>query len=66
MKFIERTKIFLSEVKAEMKKVSWSTRKELLTSTWIVVVSVGIFAIILGTFDFAFSKFISLILRQGS
>ncbi len=65
MKFIEKIKIFLGEITTEMKKVSWSTRKELLASTWIVVISVAIFAIVLGAFDFLFSEFISRILRQG-
>lgn len=64
MKFINKTKIFLKEVIAELKKVSWSTRKELLASTWIVIVSVIIFTIILGIFDFSFSKLISQILKQ--
>lgn len=65
MKFIKNTKIFLNEVNAEMKKVSWSTRKELLASTWIVIVSVAIFTIVLGIFDLFFSKSVSLFLKQG-
>jgi len=66
MKLIEKTKIFLSEVKAEMKKVSWSSRQELVGSAWIVIVSVFIFTVILGIFDFSFSKIIHFILKQGS
>lgn len=65
MKLIESTKTFVSEVATEMKKVTWSSRKELINSAWVVIVSVLIFTVILGFFDFIFSRFISLILRQG-
>ncbi|MFH1779414.1 MAG: preprotein translocase subunit SecE [Candidatus Omnitrophota bacterium] len=64
MKFVEKTKIFFNEVTVEMKKVSWSSRNELLVSAWIVVVSVIIFTIVLGFFDFSFSELISWILKQ--
>lgn len=64
MKFVEKTKIFFNEVTVEMKKVSWSTRNELLLSAWIVVVSVIIFTIVLGIFDLSFSELISWILKQ--
>jgi len=66
MKAIGNVKTFLNEVKAEMKKVSWSSRQELIGSAWIVIVSVLIFTVILGVFDFSCSKIIHLILRRGS
>ena len=66
MKAIETVKTFLNEVKSEMKKVSWSSRQELVSSAWIVIVSVLVFTVILGFFDFSFSKIIHVILRQGS
>ncbi len=66
MKAIENVKTFLNEVKAEMKKVSWSSRQELVGSAWIVIVSVLVFTVILGFFDFSFSKIIHIVLRQGS
>lgn|GEM_PF-816528 len=65
MKFVEKTKIFLNEVTTEMKKVSWSTRRELLASTWIVIISVFIFAVVLGAFDFMFSRIVTYILSKG-
>ena len=66
MKAIENVKTFLNEVKSEMKKVSWSSRSELVSSAWIVIVSVVIFTFILGFFDFSFSKIIHMLMRQGS
>lgn len=65
MKIAEKTKTFTNEVVSEMKKVSWSTRAELLNSAWIVLVSVAIFTVILWVFDMLFSKAVSLILKQG-
>ncbi|OGX29876.1 MAG: preprotein translocase subunit SecE [Omnitrophica WOR_2 bacterium RIFCSPLOWO2_12_FULL_51_24] len=65
MKAIENIKTFLNEVRSEMKKVSWSSRAELVNSAWIVIISVFVFTVILGVFDFSFSKIIHLVLRQG-
>lgn len=65
MKITENIRIFINEVVIEMKKVSWSNRKELVSSAWIVVGSVLVFTVVLGIFDFLFSKVISLILKQG-
>jgi preprotein translocase subunit SecE len=66
MKTVENVKTFLGEVKTEMKKVSWSSRQELINSAWLVIVSTLIFTLVLGFFDFSFSKLIHFILKQGS
>ena len=60
---IEKIKKFISEVFAEMKKVSWTTRKELLDSTLIVIFSSFILGIFVGIIDFAFSKGVAVIIR---
>lgn len=44
---------YFRDVKAEMKKVTWPSRKEVMSSTLIVVVSVIIFAVVIGLFDAA-------------
>jgi preprotein translocase subunit SecE len=54
---------FFGEVKTEMKKVSWSTRKELLSSTWIVIVSVFLLTLFIGIADFAISRIVNLVIR---
>ncbi len=46
-----KIKSFLHAVKAEMKKVSWPTRKEIVHSTIIVFVTIIIFAVIIGVMD---------------
>ena len=54
---------FLGEVKTEMKKVSWSSRKELISSTWVVIVSVFLLTIFIGIVDFIISQAVKLVIR---
>ncbi len=49
---------FLNEVKAELKKVTWPTKDELVGSTIIVCILVVVFAVILGGMDAIFTAFI--------
>ncbi|MCX7787105.1 MAG: preprotein translocase subunit SecE [Spirochaetes bacterium] len=45
---------FIEDSVAEMKKVVWPTKDEVIASTKVVLVSTLIFAIILGLVDFLF------------
>ncbi|MCQ9206315.1 MAG: preprotein translocase subunit SecE [Omnitrophica bacterium] len=54
---------FVNEVKLELKKVSWSTRQELINSTIVVIVSVIILAIFIAFCDFIWSNVINFVLR---
>lgn len=47
---------FVREVVAELRKVIWPTRKELLTYTTVVVVFVTIMLTVVGLLDVAFAK----------
>ncbi|MBW1823954.1 MAG: preprotein translocase subunit SecE [Deltaproteobacteria bacterium] len=58
----EKFKLFLKEVKAELKKVVWPTRKDTIASTSVVVILVLIIAASLGLVDFGLSRVIRLIL----
>ena len=60
---ISKVKKFISEVIAEMKKVSWTTRGELVDSTLIVIFSSFLLGIFVGVIDFAFSKGVAVIIR---
>lgn len=64
--FINRKKIqsFLTEVLVELKKVSWSTRKELFDSTWIVLISSIGLTVFIAITDFALSELLSLIINR--
>jgi preprotein translocase subunit SecE len=59
----KRTKNFLADVWAEMRKVSWVRRKELLTTTLVVIVFSTIMAIFIGVVDFIFSQLLNLVLK---
>jgi len=54
---------FITEVKVEMQKVSWSTKDELVGSTTVVIVSTLLLAMFIGIIDIVLSRFIGLILR---
>ena len=58
----EKVKQFLKEVKIELKKVVWPTRKDTIASTTVVIILVFIIAIFLGLVDFGLSKIIRVIL----
>lgn len=60
---IGKIKKFITEVVVELKKVSWSTKRELLDSTWIVIVSSAFLGVFIGLTDFVLSKIIGLIIR---
>jgi preprotein translocase subunit SecE len=60
---IGKTKKFISEVKVEMSKVTWSTRQELIHSTLIVLGAMAFLAIFVGIADLFFSQVINLLLR---
>ena len=47
---------FLKETKAELKKVSWPTKKQLIHNTLIILVFIIITAIILSVLDLGFAK----------
>jgi preprotein translocase subunit SecE len=54
---------FLSDVRVELKKVSWPTRHELIGSTIVVIVAVALLASAIGVWDFCLSRFINFLLK---
>ena len=54
---------FLNEVGAELKKSSWPTRKELVDSTMVVIVTVLILGVFVAAADVIFLKIIGLLTR---
>ena len=59
------TKIFqfFKESRAELKKVVWPTKADVLSSIKVVIISTIIVAILLGLLDLGFSELFRLILR---
>jgi preprotein translocase subunit SecE len=58
-----KTRNFVSEVAAELRKVSWLTRKDLIDSAKIVLISVFILGIYLAVVDLVLARGLSLIIR---
>ena len=54
---------FLREVVAEMKKVSWSTRRELFTYTCVVGIAVAIVCALIWICDTFFARLFHIILK---
>jgi preprotein translocase subunit SecE len=56
----ERTGIrgYLSEVRAELKKVAWPTRKEVVNSTIVVLIAVVFMTTLIFSYDYLSSKFV--------
>jgi preprotein translocase subunit SecE len=63
MKLLNRVRAYVADVVAEMKKVSWVKRKELFTTTVVVIVFSTLLAAFIGLFDFVFSRLLHLVLR---
>ena len=60
---IVKVRNFIGEVMAEMKKVSWVTRQELLDSTLIVLASSLFLGVFVAVIDFFLSKGVTHLFR---
>ena len=54
--FGERVKKFFKETKAELKKVTWPTKEQLIHNTGIIITFIIIITAILSVLDVAFAK----------
>ncbi|MCK4881931.1 MAG: preprotein translocase subunit SecE, partial [Candidatus Omnitrophica bacterium] len=61
-RMIGKVQKFVSEVAIELKKVSWSTRKDLVDATWIVFLSSVLLGVFIGATDFVLSKLLEIII----
>ncbi len=61
--FLTKTTEFLREVKIELKKVTWPSRKETMASTAVVIILVVIISSFLGLVDLGLSSLIRFVLR---
>ena len=60
--FIGNTRQFLTDVRAETRKVTWPQRKEAMAGTIGVVVIVAIISVVLGLIDFGLAKAVSVVM----
>lgn len=56
---------FVKEVRAELGRVAWPTRREVLTYTIVVLVSVAFFMSVISLMDFGASKAVFELLKRG-
>ena len=61
--FFQKVVNFIKEARNELKKVTWPNRKQLISSTIVVMVTVVLVAIYLGLIDLFFSHIVALILQ---
>jgi preprotein translocase subunit SecE len=62
-RYISIARQFLSDARVELKKVTWPNRKELVSTTAIVIVLVLIIAFFLGIVDLGLVKIIKNVIR---
>ena len=61
--YLDKGLQFLREVKVELKKVTWPSRKQTIGSTVVVIVLVIVIALFLGIVDIGLSSLIRVILQ---
>ena len=59
----DKISVFLREAYAELKRVTWPTRKEIGGSTLVVLIVVSLLMLCIGFFDFFLSILVKLIVR---
>ena len=62
---LKRTVTFYKQVVAELRKVIWPTRRELLTYTAVVLVFVLFMVTVVSVYDFAFSQGVLKVFGNG-
>ncbi len=55
---------FLNEVRTELKKVTWPARKEVYSTTLVVIATSIFFGFYLWGLDLVFSRILSLVLKR--
>jgi preprotein translocase subunit SecE len=61
--YVEKTMQYLREVRAELRKVTWPSRKQTVGTTAVVIVLVMIISVFLGLVDMSLSGLIRLIFQ---
>lgn len=58
---LDQVKRYFRDVRAEMRKVVWPNRKELVTYTIVVIVATGALSLFIGFVDLVVARTLSLI-----
>jgi len=63
MNIIQKPVNFLKEVRAELGKVAWSTREEIMASTVVVITTTAIMVVFIWVIDLILGKFLSVVFK---
>jgi len=61
---IERARLFLSEVRDELKRVTWPSQREVYATTVVVIVTSIFFGVYLFTVDYGVNSVVQWIFRR--
>ena len=61
---IERARLFLSEVRNELKRVTWPSRKEVYATTIVVILTSMFFGAYLFAVDFSVNSLVQWVFRR--
>ena len=61
---IERARLFLSEVRNELKRVTWPTQKEVYATTVVVILTSIFFGVYLFVLDYGLNYLVQWIFRR--
>jgi preprotein translocase subunit SecE len=61
---IERARLFLSEVRNELKRVTWPSQKEVYATTVVVILTSAFFGLYLFVLDFGLNSFVQWIYKR--
>ena len=57
-------KEFLHDTRVEMKQVTWPTREDVISTTWVVVVTVAFFGVFLWLVDLGVNRAVQAIFKK--
>ena len=63
MEYVDKARDYFKEVVAELKRVTWPTKKDTVAATWVVIITVIILSVFLGLVDLGLSQSIKLIIK---
>ena len=61
---IERARLFLSEVRNELKRVTWPSQKEVYATTVVVILTSAFFGLYLSVLDFGLNNLVQWIFKR--
>lgn len=61
--FFKKIPQFFSEVKSELLKVAWPNRKDLIGTTWVVIVTTALMTAFIGAIDYVLSQGVARLLQ---